>query len=345
VHDTTIQDPLDVGPLAAWLDTQDLPGAGSPVSIEIISGGNQNIVARLRRGELQAVLRRPPRIVPDGRDDAMAREYRVLTALEGTDVPHARPIAFCGDHEVLGANFYVMDEIDGWSPAASYDWPAPYDRDVAARRGLAHELIGGIARLADVDWRQQGLGDFGRPDGFHERQVDRWMAHWSKFRFRDIPGIEAAGEWLRAHRPKEWTPGLMHGDYAFLNVMFRHGSEPELAAIVDWEMTTVGDPLLDLAWIFNQWPATARDVVTQYVDYSGMPLRDELVGIYEQASGKSVRDFVYYRVLAHFKVAIVLEGGYARFLGGEVDNPKVARYNDSILAAGQSAAALIEANR
>ena len=340
--DELVQQQLNPERLASWLDRQGLPGQGSPLAIEVISGGNQNIVAGLKRADLDVVLRRPPRVIPAGREAAMGREFRVLTALEGTDVPHARPVAFCTDESVLGTTFYLMERIDGWSPAASYRWPGVFGSDESARRGLAIELISGLAKVACVDWRAQGLEGFGKPEGFHDRQVDRWLAHWAQFRFRDIPGLDQAAAWLRTHRPAEWTPGIMHGDFAFLNVMFRHGDQPRLAAIVDWEMATIGDPFLDVAWLLGHWPATDDDeLLTEYVDYSGMPLRDEMLAVYEEQCGRPLRNFVYYQILASFKSAIILEGGYARFLKGETDNPKLEKYNDSILMAAQTAAELV----
>jgi aminoglycoside phosphotransferase (APT) family kinase protein len=342
-----VSDGLDPGRLAAWLTGQGLLGRASDLVVERISGGNQNIVARLRGGTAPMILRRPPAVVPAGRNAAMEREFRLLTALEGTAVAHARPLALCTDQEVLGAAFYVMGEVDGWSPATSRSWPAPFrppdgtadgrENGAAARRGLAFELVRGLAALAAVDWRGRGLDGFGRPEGFHQRQVDRWTAHWDQFRFRDIPGLDVAAPWLRANAPADWTPGIMHGDYSFLNVMFGHGPEPALAAIVDWEMATIGDPLLDLAWLARQWPDRPDEVQTRYVDYTGLPLRDEIVAYYHELTGRPAGRFAYYEVLANFKVAIVLEGGYARYLDGQATTAKVAHYNEVILKAGRIA--------
>ena len=334
-----MSDGLDTSRLAAWLAGAGLLRRPADLAVERISGGNQNIVARLRGGAEPMILRRPPVSVPAGRNAAMEREFRLLTALEGTDVPHARPVALCTHHEVLGAAFYVMTEVDGWSPAASRSWPAPFQPADGgeARRGLAFELVRGLAALASVDWRARGLDGFGRPEGFHERQVDRWTAHWDQFRFRDIPGLDVAATWLRANSPADWTPGIMHGDYSFLNVMFGHGPAPALAAIVDWEMATIGDPLLDLAWLARQWPDRGDEVQTRWVDYSGMPLRDEIVDHYRQLTGQPIGNFAYYEVLANFKVAIVLEGGYARYLNGQATSDKVVHYNEAILKAGRIA--------
>ena len=238
-----------------------LPGKGEPVETAFISGGASNEIFEIRRGEHTCVLRRPPAKVPEGRNETMLREYRVLAALNGTDVPHPEAIAACDDTSVLGAAFYLMNHIDGWSPMNTDGWPEPFLSDLDARRGLAFQLVDGIAKLAKVDWEARGLEGFGKPDGFHDRQVDRWLSHLSNFQFREIPGIDEAAEWLRHHRPRWWAPGIIHGDYQFANVMFGHGGR-RLAAIVDWEMATVGDPLLDLGWVMMGWPDPARPAAT-----------------------------------------------------------------------------------
>jgi aminoglycoside phosphotransferase (APT) family kinase protein len=308
---------IDVERLAAWLDTQQLAGdrPGAPLEQRYISGGSQNEIYELRRGDLHCAMRIPPPTAPASRDDGIVREWRIIEALNGTDVPHTEAIAVCTDTSVLGRTFYLMGFVDGWSPMGLErgTWPAPFDTDIEARRGLAFELVDGIARLSKVDWRAKGLGDLGRPEGFHDRQVDRWLTFLERIKGRDIPGLDVASEWLRAHRPIDYIPGLMHGDYQFANVMYHHGAPARLAAIVDWEMGTVGDPKLDLAWVMQQWPTDEGEVMDMtYVDLNGMPTRDELLTYYAKESGRQVDDIDYYIVLARWKLAIVLEQGYQR---------------------------------
>lgn len=139
--------------------------------------------------------------------------------------------------------------------------------------------------------------------------MDRWQAHLAKFRFREIPGLDAAAAWLRTHRPRHWEPGIIHGDYQFANVMFKHGAPAELAALVDFEMATVGDPLLDLGWVVMGWPNADedRDAAGRYADYTGMPDRADIIEHYAKVSGRDVADIDYYVILARFKMAIVLE--------------------------------------
>ena len=280
-----------------------------------MSGGTQNEIYEIRRGGLHCAMRIPPPSAPAGRDEGILREWRIIEALTGTDVPCTEAVAMCGDTSVLGRAFYLMGFVDGWSPMDRRGWPAPFDADPEARQGLAYQLTEGIALLSRVDWQAKGLHDLGRPDGFHERQVGRWTAFLDRIKGRELPGFDEAAAWLRDRRPRDYIPGLMHGDYQFANVMFRHGAPARLAAIVDWEMGTVGDPKLDLGWMLQSWPdegEAAGSVFSSYADLSGMPSRSALLAHYAQVSGRQVDDIDYYLVLARWKLAIVLEQGFQR---------------------------------
>ncbi|TQS46992.1 phosphotransferase family protein [Cryptosporangium phraense] len=306
---------MNLDALATWLDGTDLPGKGAPIESRFVTGGAQNEIYEIRRGDLHAALRIPPASAPANRDEGILREWRIIRALDGTEVPSTAAYAVCADQDVLGRAFYLMGFVDGWSPMATRGkWPAPFDTDPDARRGLAIELVDGIALLSKVDWRARGLEGLGKPDGFHERQVARWTALFEKIRGRDLPGFDAAAAWLRAHHPLDYVPGLLHGDYQFANVMFRHGAPARLAAIVDWEMGTIGDPKLDLAWLVDRWPADPSTDAggPSYVDLHGMPGRDELIARYAEVSGRQVDDLDYYLILSRFKMSIVLEQGFQR---------------------------------
>ncbi len=336
-------DPIALG---EWMDAQGFPSRGEPITSRFISGGASNEIFEVCRGEHRWALRRPPRKVPEGRNETMMREYRILSALADTDVPHARAAGGTDDTSIIGAAFYLMDFIDGWSPISEPGWPEPFASDPAARPGLAYELVDAIARLSKVDWQANGLDGLGRPDGFHERQVDRWYAHLNRFKFRDIPGLDVAGDWLRDRTPRSYVPGIMHGDYQFANVMFHHGAPARMAAIVDWEMGTVGDPLLDLAWVVMSWPEQEADRPSvSYVDYEGLPLRDDMLERYATMSGRDVDEIDYYVILARFKLAIVLEGGYARFVAGGADNPRMEAFGRVVLDLARDAATLAQTTR
>ena len=330
---------IDDERLATWMDGQRL-GTGAPLEHRYISGGSQNEIYEIRRGDLHCALRIPPASAPAERDAGIVREWRIISALSGSDVPHTPAVGICTDTSVLGRTFYLMGFVDGWSPMSTRrQWPAPFDVDLVARRGLAFQLIEGIALLSRVDWRARGLADLGRPDGFHERQVDRWTAFLNRIKGRELPGFEEAAAWLRAHKPIDFIPGIMHGDYQFANVMFKHGGPARLAALLDWEMGTVGDPKLDLAWVVQSWPEDTSGgdgSVGGYVDLTGMPSRAELLAHYALVSGRQVDDIDYYCVLARWKLAVVLEQTYQK----SSDRAKAAAFGPLVLQLMESAAEL-----
>jgi aminoglycoside phosphotransferase (APT) family kinase protein len=306
---------IDEKKLEAWLDEQGLPGKGEPLQVGFVSGGTQNEIYEIRRGDLHGAIRIPPPEAPASRDDGIIREWRIIEALDGTDVPHTAAIAVCEDPSVLGRTFYVMGFVDGWSPMSHREWVSPFTEDLDLRAGLAYQLAEGIALLSKVDWQGKGLQDLGRPDGYHDRQVDRWIRFLERIEGRELDGLDVATEWLRKHRPIDFIPGLMHGDYQFANVMFEYGAPAKMAAIVDWEMGTVGDPKLDLAWMVQGWPEDPNaggDGSFSYVDMKGMPTKDKLVTHYAEVSGRQVDDLDYYLILAKWKLAIVLEQGFQR---------------------------------
>jgi aminoglycoside phosphotransferase (APT) family kinase protein len=312
---------LDVESLAGWLDSQGL-GTGAPLEHRFVSGGAQNEIYEIRRGDLHGALRMPPTSAPKQRDEGIVREWRIIQALDGSEVPHTPAVALCEDSSVLGRPFYIMGFVDGWSPMNMTDrkWPEPFGSDLSARRGLALQLVEGIAQMSKLDWKAAGLDGLGRPENFHERQVDRWTTFLQRVEgARQLPGFEETSAWLRAHKPLDFVPGLMHGDYQFANVMFRHGAPARLAAIIDWEMGTIGDPKLDLALVAGGWPDDP-DAPTGdgqgYVDLRGMPSRDELLEHFSRTAGRQVDDMDYYYVLIKFKHAIVLEQGYQRSTPG-----------------------------
>jgi aminoglycoside phosphotransferase (APT) family kinase protein len=345
---------IDFERLAEWMDEQGLAGKGEPIEHRFLSGGSQNEIYEVRRGEDVCVIRIPPPSAPPPRDEGILREWRIIEALEGTDVPHTPAVAVCEDASVLGRPFYLMGLVDGWSPMnmgqdempepgqmSNRAWPAPFDTDLDARAGLGYQLVEGAALLSNVDWKAKGLEGLGRPEGFHERQVDRWTAFLDRIKARELPGFDEAAAWLRAHRPIDYVPGIMHGDYQFANVMYCHGAPARLAAIVDWEMGTVGDPKIDLAWVVQSWPedtSSAEAASSGYVDMTGMPSRDQVLAHYSKVSGRQVDDIDYYVVLGKWKLAVVLEQGFQR----AGDDPKLQAFGPIVLDLMKSAADLAE---
>jgi aminoglycoside phosphotransferase (APT) family kinase protein len=335
---------IDFERLAAWMDDNVSEGKGEPIEHDSLAGGSQNELHVIRRGELECAIRIPPPEAPADRDNGITREWRIIDALEGTDVPHTRAIAMCDDPAVLGRPFYLMGFVDGWSPMDKLEdkkWPAPFDTDLEARAGLGYQLAEGIALLSKVDWRANGLDGLGRPDGFHERQVDRWTTFFERIKGRELDGMDVASAWLSEHKPIDYIPGIMHGDYQFANVMYRNGAPARLAAIVDWEMGTVGDPKLDLGWMVQGWPedtSSPSAAESGYVDMYGMPSRDQVVAHYAEVSGRQVDDIDYYVILAKWKLAIVLERGFQR----AGDDPKLQAFGPVIVECMRTAAELAE---
>jgi aminoglycoside phosphotransferase (APT) family kinase protein len=220
-------------------------------------------------------------------------------------------------------------------------WPAPFDTDLEARAGLGYQLAEGIALLSRVDWRARGLEGLGRPENFHERQVDRWTSFFENVKTRELDGMDVASAWLRDHKPIDFIPGIMHGDYQFANVMYEDGAPAKLAALVDWEMGTVGDPKLDLGWMIQAWPDdTMSEAASEasYVDLRGMPSRAQVLEHYSKVSGRQVDDADYYIILAKWKLAIVLERGFAR----AGDDEKLLAFGPVIAQTMKEAADLAE---
>lgn len=292
-------DLVDPERLAGWLDGQGIE-VGRPVGVQPLTGGASNVMFTVDRGAGRWVLRRPAKVAIERANDGMVREYRILAALDGTEVPHPGAVALCQDHEVLGCTFFLMEHVDGVNPIPL---PAGFDDD-EHRAEVALAMVASLARLHRVDWRAAGLGDLGHPERFHERQVERWSRQLASYQGRELEGIGAVAAWLEGHRPDQFEPTLMHGDFHMRNVLIASDPPGRVVAIVDWETATIGDPLLDLAGFCEVWCPVA-DV--------GWPSRQALVERYGEVRGlDTVGDLTYYEVLYNFRLAVLLEGIYQR---------------------------------
>ncbi|WP_338742884.1 phosphotransferase family protein [Actinomadura luteofluorescens] len=318
---------VDFDVLAGWLEARGLPG-GPFEDVERLAGGTQNTLVRFRRGGRDYVLRRGPGHLRAKTNEVLRREARVLGALDGTDVPAPRLIAACPDETVMGgAVFYLMTPVDGFN--ASVTLPELHARDASVRREMGLNAARALAALGAVDHEAVGLGDFGKPEGFLERQVGRWMSELDSYGTLDgypgpdIPGLHDVARWLEERRPRTWRPGIMHGDYHLANLMYSFDG-PEVAAIVDWEMSTIGDPLLDLGWLLATWPDRADQsaaLAGPLGAAGGLPTAEELVEVYAERAdavdGRDLSSITWYAVLACFKLGIVLEGTHARAFAGK----------------------------
>ncbi|WP_229662964.1 phosphotransferase family protein [Nocardioides phosphati] len=312
---------VDLDALTRWMDQEGL-GSGPVLAAAPVGGGTQNIMLRFVRGGRSFILRRGPEHLRPGSNAVIARETRVLRALAGTDVPHARLIAACTDPAVLGdAAFYLMEPVDGFN--AGLELPAAAAGTPALRRELAFSFVDALAALGRVDHVAVGLADFGKPDGFLDRQTGRWLGELNThlalpgYHRVEVPYVDEVAGWLSARVPTDWQPGLIHGDFHACNVMFRR-DVPAVAAVVDWEMATIGDPLLDLGWLVATWdlPGAPDEFAGLLTRAGGLPTADELVARYAAQSDRDLTHLDWYVVLACFKLGIILEGSHARALSG-----------------------------
>jgi aminoglycoside phosphotransferase (APT) family kinase protein len=312
---------VDLDALASWMDARGL-GNGAITNITRLGGGTQNVLLRFERAGRAYVLRRPPEHKRANSDETMRREARVLAALAGTDVPHPGLIAAESSIDVIGAAFYLMEPIDHGFHAPS-GLPEPHRSDPAIRHGMGLSMADGIAALGAVDYLAVGLADFGKVEGYLERQVPRWLSQLEsysqlpEYEGPQIPGLERVSRWLEDNRPTTFRPGIMHGDYHLSNVLFsRRG--PELAAIVDWELCTIGDPLLDLGGLLGTWPDPSIPGGAITVQpWDGFPTAAELLARYAERTDRDLSAMPWYRALACFKLGIILEGTHARAAAGK----------------------------
>ena len=308
---------MDLAAVQKWMDGEGL-GTGPIEDVSPIGGGTQNVMIRFTRDGREYVLRRGPEHLRPGSNKVISREFQVLRALHGTDVPHPELIAPCDDISVLGdAVFYLMEPIDGFN--AGLELPDAAAGTPELRRDLGYALLDALLSLGRVDYREVGLTDFGRPEGFLDRQVDRWLGELASFQTRpgypevELPSVPDVAAWLRERVPTTWEPGLMHGDFHACNVMFRRDA-PAVAAIVDWEMATIGDPLLDFGWLLATWELAGApdEFAGRLTRAGGLPTAEDLIERYAASSSRDLGELPWYVVLACFKLGIILEGTHAR---------------------------------
>jgi aminoglycoside phosphotransferase (APT) family kinase protein len=316
----------DVSRLGRWLTENGVPGDHDrPPRVTLIAGGRSNLTylldCGLPPGSAQAtllVLRRPPlgHVLPTAHD--MAREYRVLSALHGTGIPVPRPVALCADPEVIGAPFYVMEHVAGLVIRTRED-------GAQVSPAQAHELslrfADMLAAIHSVDLTAVGLTGFGRPEGYLERQLARWQRQWELSQTREMPGYEQLTARLAAGLPAAGNGGtLVHGDYRLDNMLIALGTPPKITAVVDWEMSTLGDPLADLGLSLVYWADADDDesmelsVGSSVTAGPGFLSRSQIADRYAALTGRDVSSIGYYMAFGCFKLAVVLEGIHARFL-------------------------------
>ncbi|HZE37959.1 MAG TPA: phosphotransferase family protein [Stackebrandtia sp.] len=307
---------LDLDRLRSHVDAE-LPGLfAGPLEAQLIPGGKSNLTYSVTDGDNAWVVRRPPlgHVLATAHD--MGREYRVMAALADTPVPVPRVRLLCDDAEVLGAPFYVMDYVDG-TVYRSAAQTSGLGEQRAER--LSHHLVEVLAALHTVDFDAVGLGDFGRPQGFLERQVRRWHRQAESSRSRELPDLDSLHDALAEGVPESARHSIVHGDYRLDNAIA--AGDDTIAAVLDWEMATLGDPLTDLGLLRMYWDGfddLPRDLIADAVNpAAGFPASAELIEMYTASSGIDVGQLAWYEGFACYKLAVILEGIHYRHIHGQ----------------------------
>lgn len=314
---TPVPSGIDAAAVGAWLEAN-VAGLRGPFAYELISGGHSNLTFKVRDGAgREFVLRRGPlgHILPSAHD--MGREFRIISGLSGSAVPVPTPLGFCADPEVTGGTFYVMDFVAGHILRTPADTARGFP-DPAERTTLAHSLIDVLADLHLLDPAAVGLGELGRHEGYIERQLRRWQRQWEDSKTRELPAIDEVHDLLAANVPPQQRVSIVHGDYRLDNVV--SGFDARVAAVLDWELCTLGDPLADLGAVLISWVEDGEDGSYHLggtpTALPGFPTRAELIERHGARSGLDLTDVHYYVAFNYWKLACIGEGVYARYRAG-----------------------------
>lgn len=335
---------IAVAGLADWLrDALDDPG---PFRLHLLSSGNSNRTMRVTSPTGRSwILRQPAHVVVSTRANSLAREYRVLSALAGTPVPAPSVIAFASEPAVVSAPSLLMELVDG--AALTNTWPPGWTAGPDAISAAVLSALDALAALHAVDWRAVGLEGFGRPEGFLDRQVSHWRAQYERNQVRDLPLFEQISSWLEGSKPNEVVPALIHGDFHLDNCLFVSSPSVRLSAVIDWELATIGDPMVDLGLLLGFWgqerlSPPAMPVVQGLSRTPGVPTRQELAQYYAQRTGRSVESLSFYMALGFFKLAAINEGAYANYVSGRTNSEYARGLADDVPRLLAEAAAFAE---
>ncbi len=325
-----------------------LPDISGPLVVEQFARGFSNLTYLLRVGETELVLRRAPfgNAVKSAHD--MGREYRVLSKLWAVYPAAPRPVLFCDDPGVMDVPFYVMERRRG--VILRQQLPTGLTIDAPTARRLSTALIDGLADLHRLDYRAAGLGDLGKPEGYVARQVSGWTERYTKARTDDLPAMDRTARWLAGRMPGESGPALIHNDYKYDNLVLDPRDLTRVVAVLDWEMATVGDPLMDLGTTLGYWveaddPPSLRLSATGPTALPGSLTRRELVARYAEQTGRDVSGVLFYYVFGLFKIAVIVQQIYARYVGGQTRDPRFARLNDLVAVLAEQGDRAAESGR
>ncbi|HEY3056749.1 MAG TPA: phosphotransferase family protein [Thermoanaerobaculia bacterium] len=341
---------LDWSRLTAYLRAE-LPkhidgfDARAEMEVEQFPGGHSNLTYLLRFGDRELVLRRPPFGPVPPRAHDMARECRVLAAVHPVFPLAPQPYLLCDDPEIAGFIFYVMERRSG--TIIRFDEPPELRDRIDLRRGISEAIVDTLADLHTIDVAAHGLDTLGKPAGFVARQIRGWTERWHGSKTSDIPEMEQLAVWLEKHTPADpQRPALVHGDYKLDNVMLDASKLDRLVAVFDWEMSAIGDPLVDLGILLCYWVHIAAesrdDAIGTVTARPGWFTRDEILQRYADRAKRSVDGIAIFEVFAVFKLAVVLQQIYARYVRGQTDDPRFAALGDRVTMLARKAALLAE---
>ncbi len=342
---------IDAAALAVWLKSR-LPGIEGPIAVEQFPGGHSNLTYLLRFGDDELVLRRPPfgSRVKTAHD--MGREHRVLSRLYAAYPKAPKALLHCDDPEVIGAPFYIMERVRGVilrQPQAPKGIDLPPER----MRPISEAAVDGLADLHAVDYRAAGLEDLGRPEGYTARQIEGWTGRWRKARTDDVPDLDRAADWLAGHLPPPSLAtgaALIHNDYKYDNLVLHPQELERVVAVLDWEMATIGDPLMDLGTSLGYWmdPDDApehRLLPAGPTTLPGNLSRAGVVERYAARTGRDVSNIVFYYVYGLFKIAVIAQQIYYRYKQGLTQDPRFSALIGAVRILGHTSSQAIARNR
>jgi aminoglycoside phosphotransferase (APT) family kinase protein len=337
---------LEQSRLTAYLSTH-LPELEGPLTIEQFPGGYSNLTYLLRMGGREMVLRRPPPGANIHSAHDMGREYRVLSGLARVYPKAPRPLLYCEDPGVIGAPFYIMERVQGVILRAATLQQVSIPP--AEMRGLAVAFIENLAAIHAVDVAAAGLADLGKPAGYVSRQIGGWTKRYRAAQTDEIAGVEAAIPWLAQHMPTEAGATLIHNDYKYDNLVLAPADLSQIIAVLDWEMCTLGDPLMDLGTTLGYWiepdDPPALQSMFGLTTLPGNLDRRQLVEHYSVASGREIRDPLFYFVYGLFKIAVIIQQIYYRYQQGHTQDARFADLLDVVCGYGELISAALERGR
>jgi len=324
---------LDVARLSDYLDREGFL-RGRAMSIAQFPGGHSNLTYLVKLGDEEYALRRPPLgpVAPKAHD--MVREFHVLRAIHPVFPPAPKPVLLCEDSSVIGAPFFLMERRRGL--VVRRENPPEIGEDVGLRRRVGEALIDTLVQLHAVDVSRPPISAIGKPAGFLERQLRGWFERWQRSRTQEVRVMDQLMEWLSARQPASTGAALLHNDYKLDNTMLDPANPARIVAVLDWEMATLGDPLIDLGILLCYWPQVddppeRQQPISQVTASPGWPTRAELVERYAAATGRDVSRIAYYEIFALFKVAVVLQQIYHRYHIGQTSDSRFAVLEQRVL--------------